>query len=129
MSNTSPIIHPNKGVIAEHDMRGAAIGQLWLTYKSKVLSPPPGMDHHAIECEVYEVDGILSVHTACPKCRHASWIDGRNKKVEYNKQTNSLYVERFECPWEMGGDDDHHDFGFGLCKLTLAYEGKIARDA
>jgi len=120
--------NPKNGVTVEHDLRGLAIGQAHLIYRGSV-PPPPGMDHFEIECEVYEADGVLSVHTVCPKCRHGSWINGKNKKIEYDKRTGKLFVERFECGWEMGGEDDHRDFGFGLCKLVLAYEGKVARDA
>lgn len=115
-----------KGIIAEHDLKGLAIGQAHLLYKGKIPSPP-GTTHFEIECEVYEANGILSVHTVCPKCRHALWIDGRNKKIEYDKKKGILRIEPFECTWEMG--EDRREFGFGLCRLKMVYEGKTARDA
>ena len=115
----------NQGVTVEHDLTGLAIAKVTLEYRGRFV--PPGMSCVEIECEVYSVDGLLTVHTACPKCRHSSMIDGRNKKIEL--QGDKLFVEAFECPWEMGGDDDHHEFGIGLCKLKLAYDGKIAKDA
>lgn len=115
-----------KGIVAEHNLKGLAIGQVHLFYKGKV-PPPPGMTYFEIECEVYKVDGILSVHTVCPKCRHALWIDGRNKNIEYDDNKGTLRVEPFECSWEIG--EDRRRFGFGLCRMKLLYEGKIAKDA
>jgi hypothetical protein len=116
----------SQGVTVEHDLKGLAIGQVLLDYKGQHC--PPGMEKLTIECEVYEVDGVLSVHSVCPKCRHSQWINGKNKKIEYDKGAGTLHVERFACPWEMGGDDDHHAFGFGLCQLALAFDGKVARE-
>ena len=115
----------NQGVTVNHDLRGLAIGQARLIYRGKQVPPPPGTDHFEIECEVYETDGILSVHTVCPKCRHSQWIDGRNKKIEW--RGGELYVEPFTCPWEMG--EDRVEFGFGLCNMRVAYDGKVAKDA
>lgn len=115
----------NKGVTVEHDFRGLAIDQVHLIYRGRV-APPPGMDHYELECEVYEVDGVLSVHSVCPKCRHTQWIDGTNKKIEYDRE-RGLFIEPFTCPWELG--EDRREFGFGLCQLSLVFDGKVARDA
>ena len=115
----------NQGVTVEHNLKGLAIAQVTLEYRGRFV--PPDIKLVEIECEVYEVDGVLSVHTACPKCRHAQWINGMEKKVEL--QDGKLFVEAFECPWEVGGKDDHQHFGLGLCRLRLAYDGKIAKDA
>lgn len=122
----SEILSPstgNQGVTVNHDLRGLAIGQVHLTYKG--LYVPSGMQSLEIECEVYEVDGILSVHTVCPKCRHSQWIDGRNKDIEYDAQRKTLRVEAFRCPWEM--DDERKEFGMSLCRLVLAFTGRVAR--
>ena len=121
------MLNPRKGVIAEHDLRGLAIAKVQLIYQG-AFRPPPGLKAFEVECEIYEVNGILSVHTVCPKCRNAQWIDGRNKKVEYDKE-RGLFIEAFTCPWELGGEDDRREFGFGLCQLRLAYDGKIIKDA
>jgi len=120
-------VNPNKGVTVNHDLTGIAKAQVTLIYKGKV-PPVPGMDHYEIECEVYEVDGLMSVHTVCPKCRHATMISGRVVDISFDK-SRGLFVSKFKCPWELGGEDDHHEFGFGLCQLELVYEGKVARDA
>jgi hypothetical protein len=131
----------NQGVTINHDLTGIAIAKVTLEYRGRFV--PPNMQKVEIECEVYEAGGLLMVHTACPKCRHALRIDGRNKAIELRggkraeslNQTQAkligaeLYVEPFECPWEMGGKDDHQHFGFGLCRLRLAYDGKVAKDA
>jgi hypothetical protein len=116
-----------RGVAVNHDLTGIAKAQITLKYAGKV-APPPGMHHYEIECEIYEVDGLMSVHTVCPKCRHATMISGKVADISYDKN-RGLFVSKFECPWEMGGKDDHTEFGIGLCKLVLAYEGKVARDA
>lgn len=114
-----------KGVTALHDLQGTAIGKATLEYRGKAL--PPELSKFEIECEVYLVDGIYSVHTVCPKCRHVLWIDGRKKDVEYDKATGKLYVAPFRCTWEMG--EERRQYGFGMCRLRLAYDGKIAKDA
>lgn len=123
--NALPSTH--KGVTVNHDMRGAAIGQLHLRYAGNHVSPPPGMSHLQIECEIYEVDGIFSVHTVCPKCGNGQWIDGKNKRVEYDARAKTLHVEPFKCSWEMSAD--RQEFGVGMCNLRLAYDGKVAKDA
>lgn len=120
---------PNRGVTIEHNLQSGAIGQVHLAYKGKQMSTPPGIAYIEIECEVYEEAGVLMVHSVCPKCRHSIKIDGQNKRIEFDRKTKDLHVEAFECPWEMGGDDDHHEFGFGLCRMKLEYAGKFARDA
>lgn len=117
-------MNQNQGVTVEHDLKGLAIAKVTLEYRGRAV--PLGMASIEIECEIYKADGILSVHTVCPRCRRAQWIDGRNKSVELSG--DALYVEAFECPWELGDDDDHRHFGIGLCRLKLAYDGKIARD-
>ena len=111
-----------------HDLTGIAKAQVTLIYKSSRVAPPPGMDHYEIECEIYEVDGLMSVHTVCPKCRHATMISAQVAKMSYDKN-RGLFVDKFKCPWEMGGEDDRTEFGIGNCNLVLAYDGKIARDA
>lgn len=115
----------NRGVTVEHALTNLAIAKITLEYRGRFV--PPTMSKVEIECEVYKVDGVLSVHTACPKCRHSLMIDGRNKNIEL--QGDKLFIEPFECTWEMGGNDDHHAYGFGLCQLKLAYDGKVAKDA
>lgn len=129
MSSPAPVpfSRTGPGITAEHDFRGAAIGQVYLIYQGRQVSPPPGMSHYEIEAEVYRVDGILSVHTVCPKCRHSQWIDGRNKTIEYDAKKGTLHVEPFKCPWEMS--EERKEFGFGLCNFTVAYDGKIVKDA
>lgn len=120
--------NPNKGVSVNHDLKGLAKAQVTLQYKGRYVPMNMELDYLEIECEVYDADGILSVHAVCPKCRHAQWIDGRNKKIEYSA-SRGLFIEPFTCPWEMGGEDDHSEFGFGLCQLRLAYDGKIVKEA
>lgn len=120
-------VNQNKGVTVNHDLTGIAKAQVTLKYKGKV-PPEPGMDHYEIVCEIYEVDGLMSVHTVCPQCRHGTMISGKVVDISFDKN-RGLFVGKFECPWEMGGEDDHTEFGIGLCRLVLAYDGKVARDA
>ncbi len=108
--------------VVEHNLQDTAIGKVTLAYRGQYV--PPGMASLEIECEVYEVDGLLSVHSVCPKCRHAQWINGKNKKIDFDKDRGELHVQAFECPWEFDGD-----FGMGLCRMKLLYAGKVAREA
>lgn len=115
-----------RGVTVEHDLTKTAIAQVHLLYKGRAPTPP-GLDHFEIECEVYEVGGILAVHSVCPKCRHSQWIDGRNKSIRFDRDTGKLFIEPFTCPWEMTAE--RHEFGIGLCRLRVAYDGKAIKDA
>lgn len=119
----------NKGVTINHDLRGLAIGKVQMFYKGKQVMPPPGMDKFMVECEVYQVDDHLLVHTVCPKCRHAQNIDSRNKQMDFDRERMMLKIEPFTCPWEMGGEDEHRGFGVGLCQMRVAYDGRVIRDA
>lgn len=116
---------PRNGVTANHDLKGLAIGQVQLFYTGRHV--PLDMKGVEIECEIYKIGDALMVHTVCPRCRRAQSIDGRNKKVEYDQKAGTLRIEPFECTWEIG--DERQQFGVGLCRTKLAYEGKIVRDA
>ena len=114
----------NRGVSVTHDLRDTAIGRVTLVYRGRYAAP---FAFRTIDCEVYETDGLLSVHTLCPKCGHGLWIDGRNKQISFDTRTGKLDVEKFSCPWEM--DESRRQFGFGLCRLELVYDGNVAREA
>lgn len=97
------------GVSVGYDFRRTAHAVVTLRYRDV-----------EIECEVYRAGDLFSVHTVCPKCGNAQWIDGRNKKINYD-EARGLFVETFTCSWEL---DER-----ALCGLRLAYEGRIAREA
>lgn len=118
----------NKGVTVNHDLTGAAFAKVTMIYKGRYVPTNMGLKHLEVEVEVYKAGDIFSAHICCPKCRHTSWIDGRNKRVDYDKQ-RGLFIEAFTCPWEMGGENDHTEFGIGLCQLTTEYAGKMVREA
>jgi hypothetical protein len=114
----------SQGIQVTHDLRKTAHAVVTMIYSGRLV--PPNLGYLEIECEVYKAGDILSVHTVCPKCRHSIWIDGRNKKVEY-ELGRGLFVEPFTCTWEMS--QDRQEFGFGLCQFAMVYEGKVAREA
>jgi hypothetical protein len=121
-------VNQNKGVTVEHDLKGAAFAQVTMIYKGRYVPANLNLKHLEVEVEIYKAENILSAHIVCPKCRHGSWIDGRNKKVEYDK-SRGLFIEAFTCPWEMGDENDHTEFGIGLCQFKCEYAGKIIREA
>ena len=137
-------MHNSPGVTIFHDVKGGAEwARCHLTYRGKYVDP--SCTKHEVECEVYKTkeDGhdVLSVHTICPKCGNALLIDGRNRKVwleggrlvpfgdGFKLEGARLFTERFTCSWELGGEADHHQFGFGLCKASFEYAGTEVRDA
>jgi len=120
-----PAMDSGRGFTALHNMQGTAVGKVTLEYRGKAL--PPELSRFLIECEVYQVGDVYSVHTVCPKCRRVLWIDGSRKPVEYDQARGELRVEPFKCTWEMG--EERRAFGIGLCNLRLAYDGKTAKDA
>ena len=80
-----------------------------------------------IECDVYQRDDGLAVHTICPRCLGAQWIDGRRKAIEFDPELASLHIEPFECTWELG--PERREFGLSLCRCRIAYSGHEIRDA
>ena len=126
---------PRKGLTGTaFDARKDATAQLRLAYKGKQVSPPAGMDHFEIECEVYVApdQSEIMVHSACPKCRHAIKITSDNKEISFDPK-RGLFIEPFTCSWEMGdamaAGDRRIDFGLGLCGMRVAYDGFVIKDA
>ena len=137
-------MHNSPGVIIHHDIKGGAeFARCHLVYKGKYVRPD--CSQFELECEVYKVKenghDVLSVHSICPKCGNAILIDSRNRKVwleggrlvpfanDWKLEGAKLFTERFECPWEMGGESDRHEFGIGLCRAAFEYTGTEVRDA
>jgi len=81
----------------------------------------------AIQCEVYLAPGGFAVHTICPRCLNAQWIDSARKSIEFDAETAALHIEPFECTWELG--PERREFGVSLCRCRLAYAGHAIRDA
>ena len=97
-----------------------------------------------VYCEVYlHPDGSKEVHWLCPRClcggeKRMSRIPSTRKQIDFDPTRRQdiggeLNVEPFECPWELGesqaGGDRRMEFGLGLCKLVLAIDNSVARDA
>lgn len=95
----------------------------------------------AVWCELYRgADGVWTLHWKCPRCgrnpahdQHMSTIDGHNKKIEYdpNSQVEDggrLFVEPFKCSWELD-PSRRMEFNLGMCNLGLRIENSVAYDA
>ncbi len=80
-----------------------------------------------IVCDVYQRPEGLAVHTICPRCLGALWVDSTRKVIEFDPATGALHIEAFECTWELG--PDRREFGVGLCRCRVAYAGHEIRDA
>lgn len=116
------------GVNVTHDITKTAKAKVQLIYRGRhrgrYLYKP-------IECEVYEAGGELSVHTICPRCAMGQMIYASAKSIEYDAE-RGLFIEAFECPGdfaETAGADGRHNFGMGLCKARLVYDGFEVKDA
>ena len=117
------------GISVTHRLNKAAHAEVALVYSGRYSAPFSNLE---IVCEVYKAGDVFSVHSICPRCRNAVWIDGRNKRVDYDPQ-RGLFVEAHTCPWEIGDTDarknDRQEFGLGLCGTRMVYDGKVAREA
>lgn len=100
--------------------------------------------------DVYRVPGApLELHIICPKCRNKSRISGEKKKIAFDERITRPYefvdgsrfptnggrldVEPFECAWELDNKAQHvqglRAGGINLCRMRLAIDGSIAKDA
>jgi predicted RNA-binding Zn-ribbon protein involved in translation (DUF1610 family) len=126
----SPRVHlagdPDHGFSNTHDLRGAAHARVELEYTGRFAHPYARL---VIDCEVYKApDGMLSVHSICPKCGKAIMIRGDQKRIELDEERGLLFVSEFGCPWELEGDR-RMQFGIGMCKFRCEYAGKVVREA
>jgi hypothetical protein len=102
--------------------------------KSALAHPEFRYRGRLVRAELYEIDGALALHAMCPRCENYIWIDGRRKAIDYDLETGVLSVEAYTCPWEQGrGTDgtrnDRMLFGTGLCRLRIAIDRNIAKEA
>lgn len=138
---SSPRVHlagdPDHGFSNTHDMRGIAHATVQLRYTGRYAHPYAEL---LIDCEVYKApDGMLSVHSICPKCSKAVMIRGDQKKIslEGGSPTGGqvrLYAgeaggkeHTLNCPWELEGDR-RMQFGLGLCGFRCVYENNVVRE-
>jgi hypothetical protein len=121
--------HPN-GRLGTFDLSQGALGRVRVPYKDTGIF---------IDCEVYQHAGEpMQIHWMCPRCHgggkgHMSRITGDRKKIEFDptrlkNMGGCLNVEAFTCPWELG-EDRRMEFGLGMCKLTVAIDNSVAKDA
>jgi len=112
------------GLSVTHDFTKTALGTVELTYTGRFAHPLP---KKLVRCEIYEQGGRLAVHTICPRCARAQWIDGGAKRIEFDASRNLLFIEPFTCTWEL--EDHRQGFGVGLCRTRVAYDGREVKDA
>ncbi len=72
----------------------------------------------------------------CPRCRNVLTITADKKQMSYEPTRNveaggELSVEAFQCTWELDQREEGRrmEFGLSLCKLRLAIDKNIAKDA
>jgi hypothetical protein len=103
------------------DLQKNRLGRPAIRYKDRIM-----------EADVYPAPdgkGVL-VHIHCPRCEHVNVIRSDRKNVEYDRRTNLLSVEPYQCCWELGDrDNERMAFGVGLCRLRLAIDKNVAKDA
>jgi hypothetical protein len=84
-----------------------------------------------LECDVYTAGDSTTVVLFCPRCKQQLRVDSSRKSIEWDPAKGLLSIEPFQCTWEL--PDEHlgakRDFGFSLCRLTIAIDKGIAKDA
>jgi hypothetical protein len=113
------------GHAIDYDMTSGAHAKVRLTYTGRYAHPFAEL---VIVCEIYKApDGMLSVHSICPKCHKGVMVKGDQKRIDYDPD-RGLFVEPFGCTWELEGDRAMQ-FGLGLCKFRCAYDGRVVKEA
>lgn len=109
------------GVSSSLNFTKTALGHPKVRYKDRIM-----------EMDVYRSgEGGYLIHSYCPSCQNAVSIKSENKKIDYDPITNNLNIEAFECPWEKSDEllGSSRKFGFSLCRLKIAIDNNIAKDA
>lgn len=115
------------GISVTHDLKKTAIMNFDLQYTGRYSMPFP---EKRIIGEVYSQGGELMIHTICPRCENALRITSDRKQISIDKTKGMIWVEPFQCTWELGErENERMDFGMSLCNTRLAYDGKVAKDA
>lgn len=116
----------DQGFSSTIDLRANAVGQAILVYHGRYAHPHAEKE---VRCEIYQAGGELDVHTICVRCGEAQWVKGAQKKIEYDKEKNLLFIERFGCLGELEKDGAKREFGMNRCNTWVAYDGRVIRDA
>lgn len=116
----------NNGGVGTHDLSSNALARFHpVRYEGR-------MGTFLLEVDIFpDLGEGLMVVGLCPKCRNGFRISGKNKRIEFNTTDKRLFVEAFECTWEMpdGNVDRRSENGFGLCRLKMVIENNRAKDA
>jgi hypothetical protein len=117
-------VGPERGFESRMKIGGAGrVGIAKVRYRDRIT-----------EADVYKVDGEpYRVVLYCPRCEKVLTIPGDRKQIDWTPpapgheaEGGVLSVERFRCTWELG---DQQTLGAELCRLTLAIDRNVARDA
>lgn len=112
--------------------------EVFVTYKDFLLT-----------VDVYALPGQpIELVYVCPKCRKQGRITGDKKTIEFDPGASrvmtlpngakvptggQLSVAPFQCSWEMPDAGEHkagiRAGGITLCKLTIAIDNNVAKDA
>lgn len=114
---------PDTGLMSTVSLSQSAIAHPIVRYKEFVL-----------ELDVYKTpDEPMYVHLICPRCHNMLTISAKRKRMELRdggeRKGGIISIEPFECTWEMEPNGRRVGFGLGLCRLKLAIDENIAKDA
>lgn len=131
-----------RGLMSTHRLDTGKI-EVLVAYRGKV-------GDYDLTVDVYTLPGQpIELHMICPKCRHKNRITAERKQVAFEEKDarpytfvdgssmpfngGDLSVEPFQCGWEMPDAGEHKTGiragGITLCKLTLAIDHNVAKDA
>jgi hypothetical protein len=100
--------------------------QSWELDKNVIARPQIRYKQQIIFCELYEMDGNLSLHIMCPQCLNMLWVREPNKKVDWSNGVIS--TEPFSCTWELNPNDPMRMFGVSLCRWSVGVQNGVALD-
>jgi hypothetical protein len=133
-----------EGFATTYNMSKSAFAHPYVFYKDLVL-----------RFDAYRSEGEpLRIHLMCPRCGNYSWLRSDQKQIDHDMSRpppetlmqrlapaerrqafigGELSVEKFTCSWELRSAGKHVPGlvggGLSLCKLTLAIDHNVAKDA
>lgn len=136
-----PMVHlagdPDVGYRSEQRLDSAKI-EVIVTYKDFMMT---------VDVYPATADGPLELQYVCPRCRKGGRITAAMKAIEFDPADvkiirlpngvpastgGRLSVEPFECTHELPEAVKHvnkHQHGFTLCKLRIAIDNNVGKDA
>jgi len=102
-----------RGTEVGMDLTSQAMAKVQVRYQNR------SGDDAIMDCEIYEVEGALSMHMLCPKCERGLRVTSVKKRIELSGQRISIGRDepgqRIGCSW-------------GDCDWRVVIKDNIARD-